>query len=192
MGLGFVLEDVGDLGLFEVLALGLRVSEVVVAGEVAVAVDVGLALALDRIRTRVLVVGVVVLGLAFGRSPYFDFRLGLLLVGSEVRSDSVLLKMRVVGEIEMPGWRSGHFFFNLALTVVVAVLEVQAIGLVVLPLFLLHGRSDGIIGIVLLVLDGNGEGIRFDLVIDLIGHYVHLIEDCLEVALRLMLAVLAA
>ena len=189
--MGFVFEDVGDLGLFEVLALGLRVFEVVVAGEVAVAVDVGLALALDRIRTRVLVVGVVVLGLALGRSSYFDFRLGLLLVGSEVRSDSVLLKMRVVGEIEMPGWRSGHFFFNLALTVVVAVLEVQAIGLVVLPL-LLHGRSDGIIGIVLLVLDGNGEGIRFDLVIDLIGHYVHLIEDCLEVALHLMLAVLAA
>ena len=91
----------------------------------------------------------------------------------------------------MPGRCSGHFFLNFPLTVVVAVLEVQAIGLVVLPL-LLHGRSDGIIGIVLLVLDGNGEGIRFDLVIDLIGHYVHLIEDCLEVALRLMLAVLAA
>lgn len=188
-----VLEDVGDLGLFEVLALRLWVFEVVVGGEVAVAVvDVGLALALDGVGTRIFVVGVAVLGLALRRCPYFDFGLRLLLVVREVRSDSVLLQMGVVGEIQVPGRRSGHFFLSLTLTVVVAILEIEAVGLAVPALLLLHGGGHGDIGSVLFVLDGDGEGVGLDFIVDLIWHDVHLIEHGLEIALRLMVAVLAA
>lgn len=64
--MGFVLEDVSHLGLFEVLALGLRVFEVFVAGEISIAMDVRFALALDGVRTSVFVVCVVVLGFALG------------------------------------------------------------------------------------------------------------------------------
>lgn len=66
MGLGFILEDVGDLGLLEVLALCLRVFEVIVGGEVSIALDVGLALALYGVGSSVFVISVVVLGLALG------------------------------------------------------------------------------------------------------------------------------
>lgn len=91
----------------------------------------------------------------------------------------------------MPGWCSGHFFLNFALTVVVAVLKVQTIGFIILPLLILDGRSDGIVGIVLLILNRDRECIRFDFVIDLIWYYMHFIQYSLEVALHLMLTVLA-
>lgn len=190
--LGFVLEDIGDLGLLEVLALGLRVFEVVVGGEVAVAVvDVGLALALYGVGTRIFVVGVVVLGLALGRCSYFDLGLGLLLVVREVRSDPIL-EVGMVGEIQMPSGCSGHFFFNFPLTVSIAILEIQAIRLIILPLLLVDGRSHSIVRIILFVLNRNREGVRLDLVIDLIRYDMHLIQDCFEIALRLMFAILTA
>ena len=157
------------------LALRLRVFEVVVGGEVAVGVvDVGLGLALYGVGTRIFVVGVAVLGLTLGRCPYLDLGLRLLLAGREVGRDSVL-EMGMVGEIEMPGGRSCRFFLYFALAVVAAALEVEAVGLVVPALLLLHGRSKGIVGIVQFVFDGDGEGVGLDLVVDLIGHDMHFV-----------------
>jgi hypothetical protein len=39
------------------------------------------------------------------------------------------------------------------------------------------------------IVDGDGVGIGFDFVVDAIGHDVYLIENCLEIALNIMLAI---
>lgn len=113
------------------------------------------------------------------------------MVVNEVRSDSVL-EVRMIGEIQMPSGCSCHSLLYFPLTVSIAILEIQAIGLVVPPLVLLDGGGHSMVRIVLFVLNRNREGIRLDLIIDLIRYDMHLVQHCLEIALRLMLAVLTA
>jgi hypothetical protein len=96
------------------------------------------------------------------------------------------VEVGVIRKVEVTGWSSGDFFF---LPTVVAVSKVKAVGFA--PAFGVEGGCDGVVlsGSVVPIVDGDGVGIGFDFVVDAIGHDVYLIENCLEIALNIMLAI---